>query len=87
MEMHMLLESSMEPIPENIEVFADWGAVTIRTDNGFLEGKHIAVRAEKQHVVAWLGKYDGVWIGMGSPMLQEFQVAHIKPELVEDTSA
>lgn len=83
MEMHMLLESSMEPIPENIEVAADWGEISIRTDNGFLEGKHIAIRAGQQNVIAWLGKHSGVWIGTGSPMLQEFQVAHIKPELVE----
>lgn len=84
MKLVLLVEGKMEPIPEAIKVLEDWGDVTIRAEIGsppqaaFIEGRHVYVEGEEEAIKKWLLPFAGVWLGHGPPMLQQFEVAHIR---------
>ena len=79
MNMHMLLQPEQKPIPENIKILEAYGEIEIRTEDGtWITGEHIILEAEPEAIKDWLRPFDGVWIGRGSPMMQEFAIAHIK---------
>jgi hypothetical protein len=81
MMFHLLVSEEMEPIPEDITVIQDYGEVSLVSDGFPLEmyrsGKHMVVEGSEDDVRAWLGSFDGVWIGDGPPMLQKFQIMHV----------
>jgi len=80
MQICLLLTKNIEPIPDTIKIEAEYGPVYV-VDNkgkGLTDGIHVCLSGEKQDFISWLGKYDGVWVGEGSPMLQKFKVMHIK---------
>ena len=80
MRLCLLLTEHIEPIPDSIKIEADYGPVYIVNEKGkgLTTGVHMLLCGEKQDFISWLGKYDGVWVGEGSPMLQKFKVMHIK---------
>ena len=41
-------------------------------DVPYYKGDHIAIEGEPQAVVNWLSKFNGFWLGEGSPMMQRF---------------
>lgn len=86
MEIHLLATPSLfATIPPEIKVLNDWGLVTIIADKKtknrkriFITGQHIHVSGEKADFIKWLGPVKGFWLGIGSPMLQRFEIHHIK---------
>lgn len=87
MQMHLLKTKQIPEPPENINVLADWGSVTIRTSEGGADiGEHIMIEAEEEAIRSWLGKANGVWVGQGHPMMQEFEIMHIREDDDADVS-
>jgi hypothetical protein len=75
----ILIEPSMEPIPEAVRVKHDFGEVQIRTDDGrFVWGRHVIVEASPEALRAWLARFDAVWMGVGPPNFQDFTVMHVR---------
>lgn len=78
MNLCILLQPEHEPIPDNVTVLQDYGELGVHTDNGFITGKQIIMEGEPTAFQDWLRPFDGVWVGRGSPMMQEFAIMHIK---------
>ena len=81
MQLHLLVTPSMGDVPNDVSVLADFGSVFLHVDgqNGAsVGGKHVAVEAPRESLIAWLKRFDGVWVGVGQPAQQQFEVRHIK---------
>ena len=92
MQFAVLLEDHMHPVPSDVEIAAEYGLITIRAEYtgqprmqqvpvsriGFVHGQHVIVRGEEEALKAWLHPFDGVWVGRGSPMLEQFDIMHIE---------
>lgn len=80
MQICLLLTENIEPIPDTIKIEAEYGPVYVVDDKGkgLVSGSHMLLSGDKQAFIDWLVKYDAVWVGEGSPMLQKFKVMHIK---------
>lgn len=83
----LLLTANMTPLNvlmdghiHGIKVDASFGDVTIKSDIGMVRGKHIIVSSEPDDLKAWLAPYDGVWVGLGHPMEQDFRLMHIRTD-------
>jgi hypothetical protein len=75
---HMLLtEDQLKAIPPNIEIVANWGAITIRYEENevkYMDGTHVAISGPKTDIIKWLKPFGYFWLGVGSPMLQNFEL-------------
>jgi hypothetical protein len=82
MQLHLLVTSQMEPIPPGVTVLADFGELALHVDGPEPDpdGRHVAVEAPTEAIVAWLAPFDGVWVGNGQPAQQDFTVRHIRQE-------
>lgn len=82
MQIHLLVMKEMEPLPENIEVLDDYEIVSIFSNEGLgrilATGRHLLISASEEALKNWLRSFDGIWLGKGQPIFQEFEVAHIK---------
>jgi hypothetical protein len=75
----MVVQNKMLPIPENVKVLANWTDIEIVSDKKIVAvGDHMLLEAEPEAFKTWLKPFDGVWVGKGSPMLQEFDMMHIE---------
>lgn len=70
--------------PQDVEIKHNWGhceIVVVEAERDrFVGGTHIAVEGPIESIKGWLRPFDGVWFGVGSPVLQEFEVGHIKED-------
>ena len=79
MQIALLVEANLLPVPENIKEISNWGSVAIMTnDRGVVRGCHMLFEGSKKDFQKWLGPFDGVWVGKGSPIQQQFEIMHIK---------
>jgi hypothetical protein len=80
MQLYLLYEERLGPIPENIEKMHDFGRVEIITkpSMGSVVGTSMILDGSQQAFVDWLGPFDHVWLGQGHPQEERFEVAHIK---------
>jgi hypothetical protein len=80
MQLVMLLQSDMWPVPEQIEIEASWGDVCVVNGEGQLvaQGEHVLLSGPAGAFKDWLRPFDGVWVGVGIPMEQRFEAMHIK---------
>ncbi len=86
----LLVTKEMEPIPDKIKVLANWGWVTVvnKKNGEHLDGgNHQMLEGEPFDFAKWLVKLDGVWVGKGSPMLQQFEIRHVDFEDIEEAGA
>ena len=79
MQMHLLVSLEMRySLPKEIKLLADWEEVNLIVTNdigispSYTKGDHIAIEGDKQVIENWLAPFNGVWIGKGSPMMQNF---------------
>lgn len=77
MVIHLLVQPNMEPLPSNITVVQNYWDISITTDQGIIDGKHMVVEGTEDAIKNWLRPFDGVWLGVGQPIAQEFEVVHI----------
>jgi hypothetical protein len=75
----MLIESTQEPVPDDVKVVEDWGYLSIMNESGIqASGRHILVDGSEESIKTWLAPHKGVWVGRGSPVEQNFSIMHIK---------
>lgn len=92
MQLIMLVERRMLPVPEGIVVIQEFGHESIipQTDSGndkdetmlqciarSVQGTSMFVEGEPQAFIDWLKDYDGIW-SCNNPMMGDWQVMHIK---------
>ena len=79
MQQVLLVEDRLRPIPESIKVIKDWDAITVQTSaTSVVRGDHMLLEGSPEDFKGWLKPFDGVWVGVSAPQLQQFQVMHIK---------
>jgi hypothetical protein len=79
--LHLLVEPGMEPIPAGLTVTlfdADLRVVDETTGRSLATGKHVGIRGPDAEIKRWLRPFAGVWVGQGTPALQQFVVMHIR---------
>jgi hypothetical protein len=82
----MLMAGNIPEVPEDVKVLKDFGYTEIVINNNphdTVSGHHVMVEGEPKAVAKWLHPTDGVWVGVGNPMLEHFEVRHIKDEAVQ----
>lgn len=82
MKINLVISKKMEPIPDAVKVVEDYGNLRLfqGTDHPpdmYYEGKHVVVEGETEAIKDWLRPFDGVWIGNGIPMTEQFVIGHI----------
>ena len=71
----------MESKPVEVEVKHNWGLLCVVSHDSAVpdgEGLHIAVEGSEESIRSWLYPFSPVWIGVGSPIFQEFERHDIK---------
>lgn len=88
MKLHLIVQEHMEPIPEGVEITDDFGPITLVTsDSSLVYGKNLRIEGDGLVIASWLNPFDGVWFGVGSPMLEQFEVWHIKDGVLAERAA
>lgn len=69
--------------PDTVRLVENYGRTSIIvTENGHklpsFSGSHVIVSGEVEDISAWLRPYDGVYVENGIPMMEQFQLMHIK---------
>lgn len=85
MNIHILLtETIKRTMPSSCRIIKDFGEQTVTFDNITRQnGLNCVIKDTEENIVSWLGPFDGVVVGVGSPVLEKFQIAHIKEELLK----
>lgn len=88
MTQNYLLLDEQYPIPKEIEVLNDWGTLAIIVNDDEKDqviGTHVLLKGELKDFSNWMGKFDGVWVGVGnSPQMERFSIMSIKEELIDE---
>jgi hypothetical protein len=72
-----------QSMPKSIKILDDYGAVTAVFENHkCVRGDHCIIEGEEKDIVKWLAPFDGIAVGQGSPMFQQFTIMHIKDTLI-----
>jgi len=81
MILHLLVTEELEPVPEGFKVVEDYGELSIMAtaDDGVhcIAGRNLVLDGTEQQIKNWLSPFDGVWVGVGPPFMEEFEVLHI----------
>lgn len=79
MRIHLLVSEKMKPVPDDITIVEDYGQVDVVSpfSDMYHSGDHMVVEGDVEAMRLWLGPFNGVWIGEGPPMLQQFQIMHV----------
>lgn len=80
MQLLMLVEKRMAPVPETLQVLQSYGEETIMHEDGRTSGSVMLIEGQAEAFVEWLKTFDGVWQS-SSPMTGDWRVFHIKKEL------
>ena len=85
MQLVLLLTDELKKTkPESVKITENYGPVHVRFDHHpSMVGDHCILEGTKDDVVNWLLPYDGVAVGKGSPMFQEFEIMHIGVQPVQ----
>jgi hypothetical protein len=83
MNMILLVEAWMLPVPPGIEVLQIYGEESIRPNSpgpihqGIVRGTVMLLKGEGEAFVQWLKAADGVWTTL-NPMTSKWKVVHTK---------
>lgn len=86
MKLHLLVEEKMNPIPSEVSILADYQELClIQHDNNLTKigstfGRNLIIEADEKVIRKWLHPFDAVWLGVGSPMMEQFEAHHIDLE-------
>jgi len=76
MQISMLVEYYMKPMPTDITIVQNYGLETVfRKDKPSSSGECMLLEGSKTAFINWLKPFNRIWIGNG---LVGFQVMHIK---------
>lgn len=83
MQVVLLLEDRLGVVPPAIKTIQDWGPVTIRIKGEHVAGgervtgNHVMLEGDQGEFEKWLAPFDVFWVGVGSPIIQQFEACHI----------
>lgn len=81
MQIALLVTPNLLPIPKELDTHSFGPLSIIVPMKGFpkiVVGEHMIVGGDAEAIKNWLRPFDGVWVGKGVPMLQQFEIGHIK---------
>ena len=81
MKTAILITPEMRPVPLGVSV-NNFGPTTVVSDvNGhrsYYIGDHAIIEGDDEVIKNWLRPFDGVYIGVGHPMMEQFEIMHIR---------
>ena len=87
-KLHILLTPEVQSKkPDSAEIIMEWGQLKVVFGgnlNDTQTGIHCFIEDTKENFIKWLGKFDGVVIGNGVPMMESFTVMHINEKLTPE---
>lgn len=84
MNIALLMSADMvQTRPESVKIIQSFGNIWVHTseemeDKMYTYGEGAIIQGEESDIKDWLRPYDGIWVYKGSPMLEEFEVMHVK---------
>lgn len=85
MQLHLLLTDDIkETMPNTCKITDDFGKLDIVFDNAdgkgitIKTGLHCFVEDTTENIIKWLKPFDGFIKGNGYPMMETFEICHIK---------
>ena len=87
MQIILLMESKMYPIPESIKVLEEYGHESIADDKGRImaSGTVSYLEGEAGAIAAWLYPFDSIW-QCSSPAIGDWQAIHVRLEYTLEVS-
>jgi hypothetical protein len=76
----------MEPIPEDVHILQEFDKDLLVVDNEgkpLATGRHVYIEGEKQSILNWLNQFDGFFVSVGSPIMQNFKAMHVSDNALE----
>lgn len=73
-------DEMMKCIPSDVEVKFNWGPLLVCSNTPSQkdgEGTHIAIEGSEESIKDWLRPFGRIWIGVGSPIFQEFELREV----------
>lgn len=79
MQLYMLYENRLGPIPAEIRTIARYPNVCVIYNNGasYATGDSVVLDGPAEAFVRWLRPFDHFWKGVGQPFEERFEQAHI----------
>ena len=82
----LLTRELKDTMPESIKTVMNFGEIMVVFDTvdeksygkQFIIGEHVILKGDAEDFKNWLRPFDAVYVGVGSPMQQEFHAMHIK---------
>lgn len=83
MQLCILLEEKMEPIPQGIKTLFSAGKVgVVMNDGHYVNGDHVLLEGDKDIFINWLKPFDRILKSKGLVMqLQEFEACHVADDV------
>jgi hypothetical protein len=71
---HLIVELRMEPIPAALTVYEFDPELRVVDARGhfLVQGRHIGLGGDTEIIWQWLAAHNQIWVGEGSPMMQQF---------------
>jgi len=78
---HVLVKKNNLPIPAEFEIVQNWGEVTIvnHQTERCEHGEHMLLRGDTADLIKWQQRGEKLWMGVGHPMLQQFEIPNDLP--------
>jgi hypothetical protein len=80
MQLCLLLEDKLLPVPETIKIIFDAGHLPVIMNDkqqSFYVGDHVILEGDKGEFIKWLKPFNGILVGFGPMPLQQFKMRHI----------
>lgn len=85
MQLHLLLTPDVAvKKPTTTKIIHDYGQLTVVFNNDIGDtrtGLHCVVEDTKENIIDWLKEFDGFAKGNGVPMMESFEIVHIKENI------
>lgn len=82
MQMHLLLTDDIRAtMPPTTKITDSWGNLLVMFGGDLMKNKyglHCFVEDTEENLTAWLKPFDGFVKGNGNPMMETFEICHIK---------
>lgn len=74
----LLTPEIQEKMPSSARIVENYGKITCIFDDFKLEGLHVIIKDSPENFKEWLKEFDGIAVGNGNPIMQEFTIMHVK---------
>ena len=89
MQQHLMLTPlQYSEMPPQVSVVMDYGHCEVIPEGGSFDdavsGTHRILEGPQEIFCQWLGRYEGVWVGKGTPISEQFSIMHSKPGITRE---